>query len=256
MIIEREIVLIPTHKASSIVKCTDDGIINYLGGDVKSSLDNWTNHHLYVVSNEDIKPGDWYLYNWTNIDEIDLLQCEDQDAADRCNDKSMSIGQISHKVIASSDKSLARYELCEDHEDGVPGGYYYFTDDREIKYITEHMFYMAYGVPTISDTFIEHYIKSPEPILFVDIEYTTKYIEPPSHIHSNRGSDITILKLDGRDIIINFNEQTFTLNDIRKAFQAGARRGYCQRSIMANVGATCEEPDEDTWIKQNLSPTE
>ena len=39
---------------------------------------------------------------------------------------------------------------------------------------------------------------------------------------------------------------------LRLAFQAGARRWYCQRSIMANIGATCNEPDEDKWIEDNL----
>ena len=36
---------------------------------------------------------------------------------------------------------------------------------------------------------------------------------------------------------------------LRLAFQAGARRGYCLRSKMANIGATCDEPDEDEWIE-------
>lgn len=39
---------------------------------------------------------------------------------------------------------------------------------------------------------------------------------------------------------------------MRLAFQAGNRRGYCERSIMGNIGATCDEPDENKWIKNNI----
>jgi hypothetical protein len=52
----------------------------------------------------------------------------------------------------------------------------------------------------------------------------------------------------------SFNEKRYSEEDLRKAFQAGARRGYCQRSIMANVGATCNEPDEDNYIQSLQQP--
>jgi hypothetical protein len=49
----------------------------------------------------------------------------------------------------------------------------------------------------------------------------------------------------------NTTEKQYTEEDLRKAFKAGARRGYSQRSIMAGADGT-DAPDEDTWIQEYL----
>jgi|TARA_R110000851_G_scaffold196444_2_gene347386 hypothetical protein len=72
-------------------------------------------------------------------------------------------------------------------------------------------------------------------------------------IRNNKGRIIARftdnIEFEGEHIV---EEKMYSLKQIRLAFQAGARRGYCQRSIMSSIGATCEEPAEEDWIKEKL----
>lgn len=76
--------------------------------------------------------------------------------------------------------------------------------------------------------------------------------------HKDYGNDTVIVECDLvedklhnpkiKDYISELNNME---NNLRLAFQAGARRGHCLRSKTANVGATCYEPDENKWIEDN-----
>ena len=84
---------------------------------------NYLPQHLYITSDDEIKQSDWYLY-YMNPDGIpELMQCRDKDEAKRCNDKTRSIGQISFKIIATTDKSLTikivDKETCRPIESGI-----------------------------------------------------------------------------------------------------------------------------------------
>lgn len=60
--------------------------------------------HLYIISPDDkISKGDWYLM-WM-FDGWEVMQCQDEKEADRCNEH-QSIKHSCKKIIASTDTSL------------------------------------------------------------------------------------------------------------------------------------------------------
>jgi len=59
--------------------------------------------HLYLVNDKNIKKGDYYLYFMTDV--ADLMRCEDEEEAERCNTHP-NISHISRKIVATTNKTL------------------------------------------------------------------------------------------------------------------------------------------------------
>lgn len=89
-----KVVMLPTEKASKIWKDKEEGEIQY--GDCHPDNPDWVAQHLYFLSNEEIKEGDWYLNN-------DVLFRADN-VFDNGNNPNQN--KYNKKIIATTDESL------------------------------------------------------------------------------------------------------------------------------------------------------
>lgn len=131
---EKKIFLIPVNKTIEIgdickSKITARIVIATLSfiNAMKNAFDmSWMSQQLIIVSNEKIRANDWYLYDLSDVtgkeNDFELMQCRDEEEADRCNTHSM--------IAPSCSKIIAAYPKLE-------------------------------GVPKISDTFINNWVEKP-----------------------------------------------------------------------------------------------
>ena len=167
-------------------------------------------YHLYFTSDEEIKKGTWYYNNKTN-------------RIYKCNGNQLYEG-INKKIIATTDKSLLLQESIDKGE-----------GDKCILFKP--------SIHLISESFIKVYVDADGKIDKIMLEIEQYGIPETPQYRLKIREDNTV-------IVHPVRERTYTLDEMKLSFQAGARRGYCQRSIMANVGAICKEPDEAAWLEE------
>jgi hypothetical protein len=100
--------MLPTDKSSNI--CLDTSF--EIGGlqNQNSPSNTWTNQHLYILSDDEIKEGDWVLYNEDNIMQVKSSYDNDVTGddiwlADSLNGLATQ-KDFCKKVIATTDSSL------------------------------------------------------------------------------------------------------------------------------------------------------
>lgn len=108
--------MLPTEKASSLYKLTIDDNL-YLGDNIVNKSHIRPNQHLYFLSNEEIKEGDWFINidaiidnNEENFSDILVLRASKYDANTIKNKKFTSC----KKIIASTDKILSLPEPSQE----------------------------------------------------------------------------------------------------------------------------------------------
>jgi hypothetical protein len=182
--------------------------------------------HLYVTVSNDVEPikeGDWV---------IETQEGQSPAAVQITNIEYELATDIQRKIIATTDPKLINDK----------GGMF--------KTLTQ-------SVPQVQQSFLKEYVANPDGEFEVEYSWLQSCVDAPSgHIYElklNQDNTVNITSVKERGITItSVKEKMYSLEQIRLTFQAGARRGYCQRSIMSNIGATCEEPNEEDWIKENL----
>lgn len=130
--------------------------------------------HLYFTSDEKIKEGDWYLFN---IDGWELMQCQDEEEATRCNSH-FSIKNQCKKIVATTNPELHTKPDMLRRADGCPfwlqpNGLYQASDEHGLETLDTSKLTLC--VPRIGDDFVEVYIegyKEGKPITEVNVEYT------------------------------------------------------------------------------------
>jgi hypothetical protein len=185
--------------------------------------------HLYVTVSNDVEPikeGDWV---------IETQEGQSPAAVQITNIEYELATDIQRKIIATTDP-----KLLKEHDDNVP-----------------YLKMRSTGIAKIQESFIKEFVTNPDGEWEVEYSWLQSCVDAPSgHIYElklNQDNTVNITSVKERGITItSVKEKMYSLEQIRLTFQAGARRGYCQRSIMSNIGATCEEPDEEDWIKENL----
>lgn len=107
--IDAKVVMLATDKAENSLIRDYRGKLSYhriyLTQEYLRDGLNSKSFHLYITSNEEIKESDWYLYYMD--DKPDLMQCQDEAEAFRCNNH-FSIKHICRKIIATTDSSLTK----------------------------------------------------------------------------------------------------------------------------------------------------
>lgn len=88
---------------------TETRLYSEAGGKLESGRASWHSldlkwFHLYQAEKKDIEVGDWYLF-WL-FNGWELMQCKDEDEANRCNNHYI-IAENCYKIVATTDKTLS-----------------------------------------------------------------------------------------------------------------------------------------------------
>ncbi len=208
-------------------------------------------NHLYIVSDDEIKEGDWYIDN--------VFKIRHSITSDK---KYWSVRKNYKKIIATTDKSLKTKVLFEDNEENIKGGYYYLEDNYPI-YITKKDFKNKFSLPRPSQQFIEHYVEQyNEGNIITDVlveyenKYNLRYYTPSGGIECCEKIDNIQLKISQDNTITiypikdSWNREEYE-QGLRLAFRAGA--DWKVTSINNDrYDEDYPEIDEDEWIKENL----
>jgi hypothetical protein len=127
------IYLLPTEKASRI-RLGNNGnfvIANFEQSSIRSKNDSYTNQHIYIISDEEIKEGDWCINLNSTYEHKELCRIDSQIELERYAQK---IGNDCKKIILTTDQDL-----------------------------------IAGGVQAIDDEFLEWFVKNPS-CEFVDVK--------------------------------------------------------------------------------------
>lgn len=132
-----KVVMLTTNEKASL-KLGQNGLLvnNTLGYDA-----HFTNQHLYFLSNEEIKEGDWVLCMFNEVTEIVKVTTIVNNAFD--SQKGFGYGlEYCKKIIATTDKSL-------------------FTETKSIGYTEDRarVFYGKEYLPQPSTSFIEKFVE-------------------------------------------------------------------------------------------------
>jgi len=258
-----KVVMLPTEKASNLYK---DGY-GKLHLHIVSDTLNSHKQHLYLVSNEDIKQGDWYIYNINNNSKNvnwtfkKCLTIENIEGVGTYYDGYHHIW--CKKIIVTTDISLSEVNQCDGckanmplrREDNV-------HDDGSIMGIgctaEEYIF-----IPKIHEPFIKEYVKVNGKIDEVEVEYELKcesWCEGCKAFDWSTCNNKYKLKLTDNNFVIihQLEEKMYSKLDVLKAIK-WADDTRCEIDRVA-IGLSKENADNlvtelmdpEKWIKDNL----
>lgn len=104
---ECTVVMLPTKDKSNIVKANTSTLLWYDERPIVSK--HHTHQHLYILSSDKIKEGDWMVTNAGHV-----FKCTDNSMRDRQD--------LAKKIIATTDKSIAYEESLYDPRSKTGGG--------------------------------------------------------------------------------------------------------------------------------------
>lgn len=111
-----KVVMLPTTSISQVILTSSKDLLYFVKNN-KSKYVNYHNQHLYILSDEEIKEGDWYY----NYDYNYIKQCLEMDKELIKNALFYELGSTvfdyskdCKKIIASTDKSLGLLEIEQD----------------------------------------------------------------------------------------------------------------------------------------------
>lgn len=108
---QHDVVLLPTKERSNIGINKNTGKIYYFDPVVAHEA-----HYLYILSNEEIKEGDWFI-DFSDNEKGNIHLCRSKPAP------SLNNGDCK-KIIATTDKSLnGDFQICKDGKIGFMEGY-------------------------------------------------------------------------------------------------------------------------------------
>ncbi len=189
-----KIIMLPTEKATNLgIRNFSDSIKTKVGKlaflypfkDQSESTDsdvNWDYQHLYIISDDEIKEGDWVINSNTN------------NIAQYTGHGSMEWWK---KIVATTDKSL-RYK-------------------EEVTGITKLP--LDFNIPTIPEAFIQSYIKSyneGNPITEVDLEMV-RCVEP--HLATMSSREYYIPETRSDNTVIIHPSKMYSKKDVFELFQ-------------------------------------
>lgn len=216
--------MLPTNEATILHRDTLSPENKIELSSYKKPIADYSDQHPYILSDEEIKEGDWYLT--INNHETLLHRCRykgtnvvDNFEKDEC-----------HKIIATTNPELLPLKYRD-----TP---------------LESRSSILKGVAFIPEDFIEAYIReynAGHPIEKVMIEYETRFLNNANTSELQRSEFIEVLKLrpDGTVIISKIKERMFTIEDMIDAFVEGFNR----KQILYT--ATLNRIEIGKWIDKN-----
>ena len=254
-----KVVMLPTNeeKAKFPFYLTSNG--NYSNDKLKlfEGFCNGNPQHLYILSNEEIKEGDWFL---SNLNEI--LKCTKKEdkfiwyerltvpkVSEIAQPFSIHINLKPKKIIATTDKSL-NPKLYKDNEENAGFGGYYIWKNGVVgkpQYLSKEN-YNKFCLPQPSQSFIQKFVEEYNKgnvITEVMIEYETYFNHAPrGGSHEEPLWDI-YLKINPKD-------NTITIRKIKDS--------WTREEVVKLINKISEEVDFesatqktiDKWIEENL----
>lgn len=113
-----KVVMLPTNEKSKLVLSFKEKSFNQLVEpkltlieESNYQLSNIQSQHLYILSDEEIKEGDWYINTWEDGQPM-LCKVNSKEEANDCN----RLNHCCKKIIATTDKSLVHLNCCVSKE--------------------------------------------------------------------------------------------------------------------------------------------
>jgi len=222
MLKKRKVKMLPTSDKSGTLWLTPNGALlhTHVSGEFK---DKCKPQHLYITSDEDVKEGDWSIYNWlddegkdnwkvgqiVNVNHVLMYLCND--FTSRSGYMPLSTGI--KKIIATTDISI-KFLAKSMVEKMNRSGYYRFDFPQPSEGFIR--------------VFVEEYNKG-NIIEDVLVEYDHKLVtieDFEDQIPVTRSQEQIFLKVDkNNNITIKKIKDTFTRADIIHAFTSGHSMG-------------------------------
>lgn len=217
---EHEIIMLPSQTDSPIA-LESSGLLKFIGtmDETYFNQDNQQGQHLYILSDEDIKKGDWFI----------------------------NLGSGGHPGVAiyraNSENSKAINEFKYPEIKKIIA-----TTDPELHYnkiVEEDMHMYKESLPHIPQHIIEAYVK--KPFDKVMVEYEEKEVPVAKNTRGEIIYDWLFespkLNQDGTLAVTLVEEKMYTLKDIKRAFHAG-------HQWATGDGKPIHSFKE--WVKENL----
>lgn len=212
---ECEVVMLPTEKASKLVLAYNNKLsINWTHDLAK--FDDATYQHLYILSNEEIKEGDWCICDLVAQPIVKITNLE---YAKQYNCK---------KIIATTDSSLTI-----ENEDEMEGR-------------------MICKLPQPSQSFIEKYIKSYNEGNIIS-KVLVEYDKLTSMNQRNIIGSAFNLKIDkSNQITIIKQKDSWNREEVINIIQSYKSDLLVQIDICKGKNESLKKVFTDNWIEQNL----
>lgn len=233
-----QVLILPTNE-KAILYIDNKGIYS------KNRVDNSIlRHNLYFLSDEQIKDSDWFING--NIDssnyKIDRATKENLDVinniAKLMSEEKFPKNVITKKIIASNDKSLYFQCDCCNGTGIIDYSYCITCNGGKLGNLPE-------APPKFIKEYVEEWNKG-NIITHVLVDYVIMnkgYNSPEDYPYH----ECEILKVDENNYItITKIKNNFTLEDMKKAFEAGKKFIATENKIYP------QSSDFDKWIEENF----
>lgn len=180
-----------------------------------------TPYHLYLVSDEEIKEGDWFIINKSELHQCLKLSDGQETIVFNKNGDNVGIPRKNcKKIIATTDKSLHAIKFKDTPLEAPSKG--------------------LKGIAVIPDSFIKAFVESQGAIKEVLVEY-----EPTEQFDEATSVGVYKLKLREDNTVIINPAKTYTREEVIKFISI----------YKSKISKSCEifdTSDADKWIEQNL----
>lgn len=175
-----KVIILPTEKESTIHFTNDTEVLTYV--DTKCLLSYAEPQALYLISDDEIKKGDWYLYYMDGVKDPELMQCQDDDEAKRCNSHPL-IKPASKKIEASTDLSsgVEKCTFCNGIGDISSSMEY----DKDCPVCKGLGYKKTAPMPQIPESFVREYVSVDGRIeeVKIEMELRNKTISMPKKLY-------------------------------------------------------------------------
>jgi len=219
--------MLPTEKASLICLNTNEQL--YLSKEMNMADDNNEYQHLYIISDDEIKEGDWVIHY---VNQAPKLVENKMQAV-------LYTESLEKKIVATTDKSLNECLICKNTSSSD------FNDHDHI------------NMPQIPESFIQAYIKAyneGKPITEVDLEMEIDYVAnatPPT-----KPMDPTVYKIKTRpdNTVIVHQSKMYSRDEVEYLIKCATDEilhvlGYDTGKKMKETGVMSHI---NKWIQDNL----
>ena len=214
-----ELLLCVNKETKNVLKFGNNSPFDILGGYFKPQ-------HLYFLSDEEIKEGDWYIFNWAG--EKDIQKFSKEQYNDRENHKHL-YNNACKKIIATTDKSLVEKVLAKRDEIGD----------------LYKQFYLPQPSQSFLEKFVEEYNKGNQ-IKEVMVEYEGML------------DDNNVLAWGSNKLKVNPKDNTITIRKMKDSWNRDEVVELMERSIDRGVQLqkdykVIHKKDHiNKWIEENL----
>lgn len=228
-----KVIMLPTNEKSNALWWSGQKLYNKPPEDPSRGELN----HLYFLSDEEIKEGDWVLYNSNHNSKNpkwELLQCNKIERKEMYPHFNNKLLLWMKKIIATTNGSL-------------------FTHQKETIHLPEKIFYLPKPTIDFIDQYKEYFNKG-EPIKQVDVKYSICspgmcLINDMTCGHSGCKSINTKIN-SNNEISIKTIKDSYTRDEVIELFKK-YQYDYAQGILKTNKDID-NRPIPIEWIEQNL----